>query len=188
MDARKSVQRARGFSLLEVMVAVIVICIGMLGIAKMQALALSNSNTSRLRSLAAIEAASLAASMHSNRNFWANSTANYTVTPGAVTSTDAATVAIANGELGNPVGCENGTMCPAQNLAAYDLAKFAQSLGALLPNPVATITFSVPGPGINAPPSFTVEIQWSEKAVSMNSTETAGNLTVNPNYKLYVEP
>jgi len=63
--------RARGFTLVEVMVAVIVICIGLLGIAKMQALALSNMTASRLRSLAAIEAASLAASMHSNRNYWA---------------------------------------------------------------------------------------------------------------------
>jgi type IV pilus assembly protein PilV len=187
MNARKSSQRAQGFSLLEVMVAVIVICIGMLGIAKMQALALSNSNTSRLRSLAAIEAASLAASMHANRNFWANATANYTVTPGAITSTtDAGTVALANAG-GASTACEN-TMCAPQNLAAYDLAKFAGDLNGLLPNPVATITFSVPGPGINAPPSFTIEIQWSEQAVSMNASETAGTLTVNPNYKLYVEP
>jgi type IV pilus assembly protein PilV len=187
MNARNTTQQSRGFSLIEVMVAVIVICIGMLGIAKMQALALSNSNTSRLRSLAAIEAASFAASMHSNRNFWANSTSNYTVTPTAIASNDAGTIAIANGELANPVGCE-GAMCAAQNLAAYDLAKFAQSLNFVLPNPVATITFTVPGPGINSPPSFTIEIQWSEKAVAVNATETAGTLTVNPNYKLYVEP
>jgi len=63
---------ARGFSLIEVMVAVIVICVGMLGIAKMQALSLSNTTTARLRSLAAIEAASLASAMHSNRQYWAN--------------------------------------------------------------------------------------------------------------------
>jgi type IV pilus assembly protein PilV len=188
MDAPKSLQRARGFSLLEVMVAVIVICIGLLGIAKMQALALSNSNTSRLRSLAAIEAASFAASMHSNRNFWANATVDYTVTPAAVTSNDGATVAIANAELGNPTGCENAVMCAPQNIAAYDLARFAFDLSALLPNPVATIHFAVPGPGINAPPSFTIEIQWSENAVAMTTAQTAGTLTVNPNYKLYVQP
>ena len=54
----------RGFSLVEVMVAVIVICVGLLGIAKMQALALSNTTTSRLRALAAIEAAGLASAMN----------------------------------------------------------------------------------------------------------------------------
>ena len=63
--------RTQGFSLIEVMVAVVVICIGLLGIAKMQAMALSNTNMSRQRSLAAIEAASIAASMHSNRQYWA---------------------------------------------------------------------------------------------------------------------
>ena len=51
--------------------AVVVICVGLLGIAKMQAMALSNTNMSRQRSLAAIEAASIAASMHSNRQYWA---------------------------------------------------------------------------------------------------------------------
>ena len=64
-------QRIQGFSLVEVMVAVVVICVGLLGIAKMQAMALSNTNMSRQRSLAAIEAASIAASMHSNRQYWA---------------------------------------------------------------------------------------------------------------------
>src|SRR5205823_9766606 len=60
--------RSRGFSLVEVMVAVIVICVGLLGIAKLQALSLSNTTTSRLRALAAIQVASVAAAMHSNRS------------------------------------------------------------------------------------------------------------------------
>src|SRR2546430_13031518 len=62
---------SRGFSLVEVMVAVIVICVGMLGIAKLEALSVSNTTTARLRSLAAIEAASLAAAKHTNRQYWA---------------------------------------------------------------------------------------------------------------------
>src|SRR5262249_61998101 len=63
--------RAGGFSLVEVMVAVVIICVGLLGIAKMQALALSSTTTSRLRALAAIQAAGLASAMHSNREYWA---------------------------------------------------------------------------------------------------------------------
>src|ERR1700735_3101250 len=62
--------RGRGFSLVEVMVALIIIAVGMLGIAKMQALALSTTESSGVRSLVAIEAASLAASMHANRDYW----------------------------------------------------------------------------------------------------------------------
>ena len=44
--------RTRGFSLVEVMVAVVVLCVGLLGVAHMQALALSNTTTARMRSLA----------------------------------------------------------------------------------------------------------------------------------------
>jgi len=186
MNALPKQARERGFSLVEVMVAVVVICVGLLGIAKMQALALSNTNTSRLRSLAAIEAASLAAAMHSNRNYWGNATGIYTVTPAAVASTtDGATAGIANAEMANPVACENGNFCSAQNLAAYDLAKWAQSLSNVLPNPQATVTFTGI-PGVPAPPAFTITITWSENAVAMMRQET-GALAL-PTYTLYVEP
>ncbi len=79
--------RARGFSLIEVLVALLVISIGLLGIAKMQALALANTNGGRLRALAAIEAASLAASMQAERNYWGNLAASETIT---ITSTSTA--------------------------------------------------------------------------------------------------
>jgi len=185
MNALPKRRPARGFSLVEVMVAVVVICIGLLGIAKMQALALSNTNTSRLRSLAAIEATSLAASMHSNRNFWGAATASYSVTPTTITSAgDAGTATIATNQLPNPVLCESA-FCQPQDMAAYDLAKWAQSLGAVLPNPQATITYTGVA-GLAAPPSFTVTITWNESAVSMMRQET-GALRL-PTYTLYVEP
>jgi len=60
----------RGFSLLEVLVALVIIGVGMLGIAKIQALAYASTGTASERSLAAIEAASLAASMRANRGYW----------------------------------------------------------------------------------------------------------------------
>ena len=62
--------QSRGFSLIEVMVALIVLSVGLLGVAKMQALSLSSTTISNKRSMAAIEAASLAAAMHVNRGYW----------------------------------------------------------------------------------------------------------------------
>ena len=113
----------RGFSLVEVMVAVVVICVGLLGIAKMQALALSNSNTSRLRSLAAIEAAGLAAAMHSNREYWAGSTG--TAPPATITVN-----ALANPQI-------QSSDAALQAAAGVDLAP---GLNPPPPNPKAIVT------------------------------------------------
>ena len=59
-----------GFTLVEVLVSIIVIAVGLLGIAKLEALAFSNTGVSSLRSLAAIVASSLAAIMHADRIYW----------------------------------------------------------------------------------------------------------------------
>jgi len=206
---------ASGFSLVEVMVAVIVICVGLLGIAKMQALALSNTTTSRLRALAAIEAAGLASAMHSNRQYWAGATPPVTTTfnaaaNGLFASTDAALQAAANAALpGGPpynpdlvqscVGTGNAVArCSGAagviNLAAFDLARWATSLNTLLPNPQSTISCTFIAGG-GAPPSCTILISWNEKSVAMTRQEAlqeAANPGAaqieRPTYLLYVEP
>ena len=58
----------RGVSLVEVMIAVFILGIGMLGIAAMQAIALSNSQSSVERSQAVIHAYSMLDAMRANRN------------------------------------------------------------------------------------------------------------------------
>jgi type IV pilus assembly protein PilV len=193
--------RIRGFSLVEVMVAVVVICVGLLGIAKMQSLSLSNMTTSRLRSLAAFEAAGLAAAMHSNRDYWANTPPNtITVNPQAapaIASSDAALAVQVTTDLGNLNACVGtaggGPACPTgENLAAYDLARWVTSVQGLLPNPTAAI--SCP-PGVGAvPTSCTIQISWGETAVAITTQEAQYQAANNigqferPAYVLYVEP
>jgi type IV pilus assembly protein PilV len=201
MSHSRSAVRSAGFTLVEVMVAVVVICVGLLGVAKLEALAMSNMSTSRLRSLAAIEAASLAASMHSNRNYWASTppttvTINPTAAP-IIQSSDGVMAAQATGDMAAPlvcVGTSNGaSMCQPMNLAASDLARWTTTMQGLLPNPVATI--SCPPVVNNTPTACTIQITWSETAVSVNSQEVtdqvanAANSTFElPSYLLYVEP
>lgn len=196
--------RSRGFSLIEVMVALIVICVGLLGIAKMQALSLSNSTTSRMRSLAAIEAASLASAMHSNRQYWANTPpTTVTVNPGLIASTDAALAAAANADLAalpSPsmacVGAAGAVAkCAAMPLAAFDLARWGVSVSGLLPPPPAPTPMASiscpPVAGVNAPTSCTIRISWGEKAVAVNQQETTAAVNAQfqvPTYTLYVEP
>jgi len=182
--------RSRGFTLIEVLVAVVVICVGMLGIAKMQALALSNTTTSRMRALASLEAASLAAAMHSNRLYWsAAAPASVTVVPTAIASTDANMAAQAGVDLGNLPACvgtlAGGVQCTPSNLAAYDLANWATDLGALLPNPSATILCP---PAVNGPVSCTIQITWTEHAVRVNAQAIVTGQFATPTYTLYVEP
>jgi type IV pilus assembly protein PilV len=199
MKRYSSTRRAAGFTLIEVMVAIVVICVGLLGIAKMQALAMSNMTTSRLRSLAAIEAASLAAAMHSNRSYWANTPpASITVSGGVITSTDAALVSAATPDLTTtPNACVgtsgSGAVCSTPvNLAAYDLARWVNVLQGLLPNPSFTILCPNIAGG-NSPPACTIQIVWSETAVSMTQQEAAQQASgtgqfESPSYLLYVEP
>jgi type IV pilus assembly protein PilV len=183
-----------GFSLIEVMVALVVICVGLLGIAKMQALALSNTTTSRMRSLAALEAASLAAAMHSNRQYWANTPpVSITLNVRAIASTDGALAAQATADLGNLTACVGNNsgvaQCTAPNLAAYDLANWTNDLNNLLPNPTANIACP-PVAGGNIPTSCTIQISWTERAIAANQQEaavTTGQFET-PTYTLYVEP
>ena len=180
---------ARGFSLVETMVALIVILVGLIGIAKMQALAMSSTNMARMRSLAALEAASLAAAMHANRGFWAGTNPTGTPPPPTITYT------AANGVTGigtaNPGSCAGG--CTPAQLAAYDLALWtsAQSgLAGLLPGAAATINCASATPPVNC----TISITWIENAVAINQQEAAQNRAVpvaafnNPTYTLDVEP
>ena len=200
MKQHCSMTRQRGFSLMEVMAAVLVICVGMLGIAKMQALALSNSNTSRMRSLAAIEAASIASAMHSNRQYWSTAVAlelpmtatlNYAGAP-TVASSDAALQTQATTDLGvsPPNQCFNVT-CTATQLAAFDLARWTFNIGTVLPNSTTFITCPLPAAGVQTPVSCTIRITWTEKAVGMtsNSATAAANAAMAPpDYTLQVEP
>src|ERR1700688_2545651 len=70
-DSRSAASGADGFTLIEVLVALIITAIGLLGIAKIEALAFANTGSASTRSLVAIQAAGLASAMHANRAYWA---------------------------------------------------------------------------------------------------------------------
>jgi type IV pilus assembly protein PilV len=201
--------RARGFSLVEVLVALLVISIGLLGIAKMQALALANTNGGRLRALAAIEAASLAASMQAERNYWGNITTSDTINV-ASTSGTAVVTASSDTTLSATIACpassSSGTMsalpllactggvtctstgsaCTAQKMAAYDLQQWAGRLQEILgPSAYAQIICTVTTP---APPPVNckITVNWAEQTVNTNATETS-QMAI-PSFSLFVNP
>jgi type IV pilus assembly protein PilV len=173
----------RGFSLLEVMVALCVLAVGLLGVLKLESVAYASTNIAAKRSLAALEAASLAASMHVNRGYWATSdtsAAAISVTGIVFQVTQGAPLLLT--AIGTAQVCTSTTTpCLPLNMAAYDLQQWALSMQALLPNYTATINC-----GTANPVSCNINILWSENAVAINAQET-GPLA-SPSYTLYVEP
>jgi type IV pilus assembly protein PilV len=175
--------RSSGFTLLEVMVALFVTAIGLLGIAKIQALAYSSTATASSRSLVAIQASGLAASMHANRNYWSTGSAPATIT--ITTTTAGTTVTVSILPAMNVTANCSGTACINSDLAAYDLQTWATALGALVPNSTTTITCPT-----TIPVNCVIQVTWSEKAVSVNTQGVVNSTSTifTPTYTLFVEP
>ncbi len=168
-------RRARGFSLMEVMVALVVSTIGLLGLAKMEALAMSSTGVASSRSLAAIEASSLAAAMHANPGYWQAGTAqaSYVIT------------ATSNPYAASPACTLTGTSsCNVQAMAYNDLNQWAAAVGQVLPGYLATINCSQ----AQFPVTCTIELQWTENGVAVNAQQTQMGSLVPAQYILYVQP
>jgi type IV pilus assembly protein PilV len=173
-----------GFSLVEVMVALVVCAIGLLGLAKMESLSIASTGVASMRSLAAIQASSLAAAMHANRAYWAAGLALATTT---VKATPAGGVSIPNNaDLSTPASClvPGANACTPSLMAAYDVQQWGAALQTLLPGSTSTISCTT-----NATPvTCTIEIQWVEKAIAANAQQTNIGSLAAPTYILYVEP
>jgi type IV pilus assembly protein PilV len=179
---------ARGFTMVEVLVALIITSVGLLGIAKMQALAYASTGTASVRSLVAIQAASLATTMRANRAYWSVGSAPATITITGTTIDDATLAGVdISGNVCRSGG--GGTLCPPATLAAYDLKTWANALNAVIPNSSPKTVINCPLGSI--PMNCTIKISWTEKAVAINdqgSADLAASKIAAPLYTLYVEP
>jgi len=177
---------ARGFTLIEVMVALIITAIGLLGIAKIQALAYASTGSASVRSLVALQTAGLAASMHVNRGYWAAGLAPVPVTITGTAISDPTLASTATSATYCVFG-SGATPCSAPVLAAFDLHTYATALNAMLGNSNPVTTINCP---VAIPVNCTIQVTWNEHAVSINTQGTAGTTqaTFLPTYTLYVEP
>lgn len=190
MNATRTPQS--GFSLIEVMVALVVCSIGLLGLAKMESLAISSEDVSGNRTIAAIEASSLASMMHADRGYWASSSA----TSGANISWNGTALVITDATLAAVQACTTPAAgaCSTAQIAAYDVQNWAgtstsQGLVALMPGFLANITCT---PTVTTTPvTCLITISWPENTVAANSQQTdLAQLAAatNPSYQLNVEP
>ena len=147
----QKISRQKGFSLIEALVAFLVLSVGMLGIASMQTLAIRAGETATWRSAAVVKAEEIMERIRSNK----------TVLSSYISATGAA---------GTNHGCDDltGTVttCTAVQLAEYDVFQWKQGLIEVLPPDVVNTTGSIavvlpiiPGQGVS---TVTVTVNWRE--------------------------
>jgi type IV pilus assembly protein PilV len=188
MRSTRSPARCAGFSLVEIMVAVLIISVGLLGIAKMQALAISNTGNSRVRALVALQASGLASTMQADRNYWTTvPTVGNDLT---ATVSGASVTSASDGTLSTAQTCTNGTVCTVAQMAALDLQNWGTNLNSVIPNETASIDCNLPS--ATSFVTCTITVTWKENLVNSNSAEQS-NATVQtalatPTYVLIVQP
>ncbi|AOV18275.1 type IV pilus modification protein PilV [Acidihalobacter aeolianus] len=152
------------------MVALLVISIGLLGVAGLQALAVNNTHTASLRSIAAIEAANMAAYMGANPAFWAQvAPSSVTVVYGGATPFSGAGASTLNGQL--PSSC-TATLCTNYQMAAWDMYNWGKDLAQQLPSGQGGVQCKGATAATSNPYTCVVTVQWQEKSLGLNATSS----------------
>jgi type IV pilus assembly protein PilV len=176
---------AAGFSLMEVLVALLIFSLGLLGLAGMLVFSLRSNQSAYIRSQASFLAQSMADRMRANvAMVW---TGVYTV-PGWTSSQ----ASLSSGSA----PCAGGAACSSADVAARDIFQWKSQIGTLMPlGTTATITCSVPSgatppgyapvgaesaTGAPYPGLCTIGLAWTETSLNRSTqgqAQVAGNAT-----------
>jgi type IV pilus assembly protein PilV len=147
---RRAAPRAgmAGFSIIEVLVALVVLSVGLLGIAGLYVVTLQSGGTAIYRTQAVNLAADMADRIRANRT---------------------AGVAYAAGASGALACTGAGAVdCSPADLAGDDVLQWNTELAAALPNGQGVIQVA----GAGAPFTYTITVTWSEAGQAANSSYT----------------
>ena len=149
-NTQYSLRRSHGFTLVEVMVALLVMSIGMLGISKLVLFSARSNDSAYLRTQATALAYSMLDAMHSNRQAAING--RYAI-------------AAANAATDPGVQCNQAAPCTSSSvLAQFDLYQWKQRLLALGPSgngSIATALVTDPVSG-TASTTATITVTWDD--------------------------
>ena len=136
-------RREAGFTMVEVLVALVVLAIGLLGIAALYLNSLQSGRTAIYRTQAVNLAADLADRIRANR-----------------TAQNAYATAFADAEA-EVAGCYTTFGCIDSDLASTDLARWKATLAQLLPNGAGQVAFTAPV-GAGEPATYVITVRWVE--------------------------
>lgn len=135
-------KRQRGFSLVEVLIALVIMSVGMLGIAGLYVQSMQAGRTSMLRHNAVTLAGDVADRIRANPR-----------------------AGIAYAGAGADNGCvAMGTDCDEASMAAHDIFLWNNQAGGTLPNGGVTVLFD----DTVFPPLYTITVNWDEPGVNLN--------------------
>ena len=194
MLVNRSLTRRRqdGFTMIELLITILIVTVGILGLAKMQAAAVSNTAVSRTRSLMTYQAESLAGMIRSNRKFWV--TSGTTATWPAFVLSSAGTVTTSTGMDSTASTCAGAAVtCTPAQLAYDDVVRtWVPQFTAAFPNASAAIA-CVPATGSAcaaspaSPHGYDITLTWNQKMVAINKS-TAGSQTQPVSIVMHVQP
>ena len=179
MNARSVARSGRrrlqgGVSLIEVLVALLVFGIGLLGLAALIIVSLRSTQSAYLRTQASVLAQGMSNRMRANPiGVWSGSYNSVYPLSDSVTSS-----------------C-NGSACTPAQLAQQDGSEWSQQLSAALPQPAATITCSASSTPdtvsmYERPPyggNCSLSIRWTERAQGDSSHSAAATQTFSWNFQ-----
>ena len=147
----------RGFSLLEVLIALVVLSVGLLGLAALQAEGLRGSSTAQNRFQAIRLASDIAARIRANED-----AIDISSVSGPYAYEIAKTTSAASGASHGCADIGSGTKanaCTPANMAAFDLFEWRRDLAESLPNGTGSIDITVGNSIITA----AVLVEWTER-------------------------
>jgi type IV pilus assembly protein PilV len=139
-----------GFTLVEVLIALVILSIGMLGIAALLLNSLQSSRTALLRSQAVVLASDLAERIRSNRSAGTVYDTSVTPAPALVPA------------------CEStGSDCSAADMASNDLKRWQNAVSAALPGGAGNVVVQQITTTVNR---YTIAISWVQSGDSDNAS------------------
>ncbi len=176
----------KGMSLIEVLVGMVVAALGLMGMARLQSLAINQTLNADAQSYAALATENLSAVMKANRAFWNSGSLaspfeiridqnNATVIRG----TGAGSLATAT------KNCQTASDCDSTEVAAFDLRRLAAEVAGF----ASAGRMEIKRVGSTLPPVFQVTVAWSEKTMSLGGNSTKyGAGVASSRYRILVRP
>jgi type IV pilus assembly protein PilV len=159
MNAPIITRTHQGFSLIEVLIALVVLAIGLLGLATLQMTSLQFNSDAYLRSQATVMAYDIMDRMRTNMTGVV--AGNYTV----ATESDAnAKVSSYSSCSGSSCGCTGTTTCSVANMALYDLGTWYDRMDKTLPGS-SSKRATIEDLGNR---EFRITIKWDERDLQKN--------------------